>query len=150
MSERPPISRAAISAARTLRPLMARWKRPCAVPQRPSRDGRWGNGVEILFSWWRVAFRDNPQRGALHALNRGPRNPYGLICERVEQLDLERTHRHGREADDDMASSVVGDGFPDEHWPQLRVSVEAARLLALWHSGAQKGIAHKSSSSTLE
>ena len=101
-----------------------------------SCDGRWGNGIEILFSWRRVAFRQNPQRGALHALNRGPGNPYGLICERVEQLDLERTHRHGREADDDITSSLVGDGIPDEHWPRLRVSVEAALPLEPWRSAA--------------
>jgi hypothetical protein len=139
VSESPPISRAAIFRGEDVATVDGALEAAvCCALAGHLVMGRWGNGVEILFSWWRVAFRDNPQRGALHALNRGPRNPYRLICERVEQLDLERTHRHGRKADDDMASSVVGDGFPDEHWPQLRVSVELARLLALWHSGAPK------------
>jgi hypothetical protein len=104
-----------------------------------SSCGRWGNGSgKILLSRRGVAFRRNPQRGPLNALSRGPLNPYGLICQRVEELDLERTHRHRREADDNMASSPVGDGFPDEHWPQLRFSVEIARLVALWQSASPR------------
>lgn len=58
------------------------------MPSWSSCDGRWGNGIEILLSRWRIAFRHNPQRGALHTLGQRPLNPYGLICEWVDQLDL--------------------------------------------------------------
>jgi hypothetical protein len=46
-SESPPISRAAISAARRCRRLIARWKRPRAVPWLVIVFCRWGYGFYI-------------------------------------------------------------------------------------------------------